>query len=50
MPFKNVTATTKDGTIHRWIDGNWDKKITVPAATHMRLLARINRIREETNL
>lgn len=43
----NLTATTKDGVIHRVINNKWEPPIIVPANIHERALRNINGIRRE---
>lgn len=41
-----VTGQTKDGTVHRFINGKWELPIVVPASVHERALRRVNKLRE----
>lgn len=41
-----VTGQTKDGTVHRFINGEWELPIVVPASVHERALRRVNKLRE----
>lgn len=42
-----VTGQTKDGTVHRFINGKWEPPVVVPSSVHERALRRVNKLRED---